>query len=175
MPLAVDGNSQLSLDALERAVRAAEPCALLVAPWLLQKVVAADWERGLFSMPRAQAHAIGRGRLVEIARDEELPLPLDGQVSAECATVILLARPEADQLASTAGPEMLLRYWRYLFHAKVQGAVRGALEAAESPEARVLAALTVKGKTPLSPMGEMDWVMAWVLVSTVSRVVVLAR
>jgi hypothetical protein len=135
MPPAVDGNSQLNLDALERAVRAAEPCALLVAPWLLQKVVAADWERGLFSMPRAQAHAIGRGRLVEIARREELPL--EGQIPPECPVVILLARPEADQLASIPAPELLLRYWRYLFHAKVQGAVRGALEAAESPEARV--------------------------------------
>src|SRR5438105_8764951 len=42
MPTPLDGNSPISLDALESAVRAADPAALLVPPWLLQKFVAYD-------------------------------------------------------------------------------------------------------------------------------------
>ena len=101
MPPAVDGNSHLNVDALERAVRAAEPCAVMVAPWVLQKVIAGDRERGLFSLPRAHAHVIARGRLMEIVEREELPV--DGGIP-ECGTLILLARPEVDQLASTGAP-----------------------------------------------------------------------
>jgi hypothetical protein len=63
MPPAVDGNSHLSLDALETAVRAADPYAFLVPAWMHQKLIVA--ERGpavnVFS-PRVQAHMMVRER-----------------------------------------------------------------------------------------------------------------
>src|SRR5207342_1546373 len=97
--------------------------------WMLQKVIAG--ERGpaaavnVFSLPRGvQAHAIDRGRLMGIVQREELPLE---SAPPACAMVILLARPETDELASTAGRELLLRYWRLLFHAPVKGEVSAVL------------------------------------------------
>jgi hypothetical protein len=131
-----EGNSHLSLDALETAVRAADPCAMLVPPWLLQKLIAS--ERGpavnVFSLPRVQAHVMGRDRLLEIVQQEELPF--DGTPPG-CPTIILLARPEIDVLASTAGADMLLHYWRLLFHVRVRSAVLSALAAAPSSRAAV--------------------------------------
>src|SRR5216110_2444201 len=115
MPAAVDANSHLTLDALETAVRGADACAYLVPAWMLQKVIAG--ERGpaaavnVFSLPRVQAHVMGRGRLMEIVQREELPLE---SAPPSCEMVILLARPETDELGSMAGRELLLRYWRLL-------------------------------------------------------------
>jgi hypothetical protein len=136
MPPAVDGNSHLSLDALETAVRGADPCAFLVPAWLLQKLIAS--ERGpavnVFSLPRVQAHVIDRGRLMEIVQREELPLEA---APPSCATIVLLARPETDLLATVSGSDLLLRYWRLLFHARVKGEVSATLAAAPLPRAAV--------------------------------------
>src|SRR2546429_5223606 len=110
MPLVADGNSHLTVDALETAVRAAEPCAMLVPAWFLQKVIAVD--RGpainVFSLPRLQSHVISRERFLAIVAEEELPL---GAPPPAGETLILLARPEGDALGSTPGAAVLLGYW----------------------------------------------------------------
>jgi len=129
MPAPANSNpAALTADALETAVRAADPCALLLPPWFLEKLVAAD--RGpainVFSLSRVQSHVIARDRFLAIVADEELPLdapPPAGDM------LILLARPDGDALNSTPPTEMLRRYWRLLFHTRVRGAVTAAIAA----------------------------------------------
>src|SRR5207249_3335162 len=110
---------------------------LLVPPWLLQKFVAYD--RGptvnVFALPRAQAYLIGRDRLLEIAQREELPL--EKQPPPQTQTLLLVARPEVDLLTSTPAHQMLSRYWRVLFHARVKAAVLAALETSGDARAAV--------------------------------------
>src|SRR3954451_7680625 len=130
----IDGQPRLTLAGLEAAVRGADDGAVLVPEWLLQKIVAHD--RGpaaaMFALPRLRAHAIGRDRLREVLERDELPwdaTPPDGP------TVVLLARPEADEFANTPAGALLLKYWRLLFHARVRSAVAAALDAAPLPRA----------------------------------------
>lgn len=108
----------ISLSALEEAVRSAEPNAVIMPAWLVQKYIACD--RGFRSSPfrlaHGRIHVIARRRVLQIAASEHLPLtpePPAGQ------TLILLARPDNDLLASTPADRMLLKYWRMLFHARV--------------------------------------------------------
>jgi hypothetical protein len=135
MPSVSDDNPRLSMDTLENAVRAADASALFVPAWLLQKLAAYDRGPGanVFALPRAQAHLITRERLLEIVQREELPLapPAPGR------SVLLLARPETDQLASTSASEMLLRYWRLMFNARAKSAMQSHIAAAPFPRAAV--------------------------------------
>jgi hypothetical protein len=126
------------MDALEGAVRAAEPCAILLPAWQFEKLVAADrgTKGAIFSVAKVGAQIVERQRLLELAEREELPVA--GGVPS-CANVILLARPEADVLSSEAGPEILRRYWRLLFRARVKEALLGAIRGAENPRAAVQA------------------------------------
>src|SRR3954452_13651429 len=113
MPTPIDVNSALTLDALESAVRAADPAARVIPAWLMQKVIAHDTGTvtGVFGVSRAQAHVIARDRLLDIAQREELPIDVAAPptaTSADSSTLILLARPEADVLSGTPGPDLLL-------------------------------------------------------------------
>src|SRR4051812_31234421 len=92
---------------LEHALRQAEPAAVLLPSWLVENVIRADFDiRGpLFSIPHDHSHVISRQRLLQLASDEELPLPND---PPDEPTLILLARPENDWLNSTPAPQVLL-------------------------------------------------------------------
>jgi hypothetical protein len=131
MPTPIDVNSPLTLDALDAAVRAADPAARVVPAWLMQKVIAHDTGTltGVFGISRAQAHVIARDRLLDIAAREELPIE---PPPADATTLILLARPEADVLSGTPGPDLLLRYWRLIFHARVRATVTARLSSPKS-------------------------------------------
>jgi hypothetical protein len=116
------------MEALEAQVFAADRSVVFLAPWLLEKIVWYDrgGAAGMFGAPRLFAHVIGRERLLEIVTREELPFdapPVDQP------TLILLARPETDRMLSISGPDMLLRYWRLLFHAKVRATIAANLSA----------------------------------------------
>src|SRR5438309_269146 len=118
----LDGQSLLSMDALESAVRGADACAVVVPAWLLRKIVSHDRGAGAagFSLQRVESHVIERGRLLAIAQREELPL---GFAPPAGPVLVLLGRPETEVLSSTPGAELLRRYWRLLFRVRVRGAV----------------------------------------------------
>jgi hypothetical protein len=146
MPNAVAAvDAPLSTDALQAALREADPAALVIPPWLLQKFIAHD--RGpaaaVFATPRVQAHVVARDRLLHLIQRDELPF--DGQVP-DVPAVILLARPENEVLANTPGPELLLRYWRLLFYARVRAAVIARLAAEKNPRAAVQARVERLGR-----------------------------
>ena len=113
----------LSLERLQHALRQVGPAVVLVPSWVLENVIAVDRGVGgpLFTIPHDRSHVIARDRLVQIASDEDLPLPDD---LPDEPTIILLARPDNDWLDSTAGPDALLAYWRLLFHAQVDALFR---------------------------------------------------
>src|SRR4051794_13654139 len=118
-----DHSQVLDLPALEAALRQVEPATMLLPSWLLENVIAADLGIGgpLFSIPHDRSHVISRERLMQLAADEELPLPT---APPEQATLILLVRPDNDWLASTPAADALLAYWRLLFHATLDATMR---------------------------------------------------
>ncbi|QOV88729.1 hypothetical protein [Humisphaera borealis] len=118
---------------MEAVLRTVEPDLVLTPPWLLQAVIAHELNilpAGL-AVPDEQLLVIGRARLDQFIRDRDLPMPdgLEGDaVGQGDTTLILLERPEADQLDSPAAPKTLLEYWRLLARAKVEALVRRAID-----------------------------------------------
>jgi hypothetical protein len=103
---------------LEQAVAAVDPSALLVPARIVRRVLRLD--RGLadsgMRLPHRKTYFISREALLGFAEPEELGQS-DGTTLPE--TVILLARPEPEQLASVTRERALVKYWRLLFHARV--------------------------------------------------------
>src|SRR5688572_11765829 len=147
-PMPVDSNAadQLTVEQLEGALRAADPSAVLVPPWILERLIARDRgvAAGVFVIPRVPAQVVSRQKLIEFSKREELPLEA---TPPDSETLLLLARPDPDVLAGTPGPELLLRYWRMAFHARVRAAVRAALGAEADPRAGVQRRIERLGRT----------------------------
>ena len=69
-----------------------------------------------FRVPHSKTYVISSEELLEIADRDELGfLPIEVLPK----TVILLERPDAEDLEERPRDELLLRYWELLFHAKV--------------------------------------------------------
>src|SRR5215469_4364095 len=124
----------LSVAELERAIAAVEPAAILAPPRILRRVIKQDRQiSGIgLKVPHRKSYLIDAERLLNIVDRDELDLPADAQLAG---TVILLARPDSDYLATLTAGEALVKYWRLLFHARIHQALeqrvqRGDLDAA---------------------------------------------
>jgi hypothetical protein len=105
----------MRLDELSRALRETDPAAVLVDPTALARVVQA--ECGLYwtvwSVPHAHCWVLDRNALLDHINRGDLQLPPDHDLTRGA---LLLARPSAAELDGPPG-ELLVRYWRLLFHA----------------------------------------------------------
>jgi hypothetical protein len=119
-------HASLQVDELTRILKGVDPTAFLVPPRVLRRVIKYHYHlggMGLF-VPHRKSCIIDRESLLEIAdRDEigaapheELPLQL-----------ILLARPEPENLARITVDEALFKHWRLLFHARLDWAMQQKL------------------------------------------------
>jgi hypothetical protein len=107
----------LTSDELASAVTAADPGAFLVPARILRRVIKQHRHiDDLLRVPHRKSYVIGREALLQIVERSELGL--DGGATLP-EVVILLPRPEAEQLAAMTRPRALVKYWRLLFHARV--------------------------------------------------------
>lgn len=113
------GPSSQSADALRRRINAVEPKALLVDPWIMRRVIRMDRRlTGLgFHVPHRHVYTIERERLLAYVDRPELELAPATELPP---VVILLSKPTEDEAIERPSMEDLLRrYWRLLFHARV--------------------------------------------------------
>ncbi len=108
----------ITVGELADALRSADPRVVLVPPRILRRVL-----RGVLGIDRLLGHVPHRGGFttrtasaLEHAEGEELGLPAGGPVPDR---LILLAEPDADRIEGLPREDVLLRYWRSLFHARV--------------------------------------------------------
>ena len=116
-PGAGSHGAHMDLLALERALHATEARALLADARLIRRVI--KRHRRLpgvgLQVPHAHCYGIRREALLEIVGAAEL-----GRAASELPEhVILLPRPEPEELAQTPEAELLRDCWRYGFHARV--------------------------------------------------------
>lgn len=113
---------------LERIVREAEPSALLVPARILRRVIKAD--RGLTFLGWHGAHresyTIAGQALRAIVEPHELGLAPGARWPD---IVLLLVRPDPDELAETPRRAVLSRHWRMLFHSRVHAALHWRIAA----------------------------------------------
>jgi hypothetical protein len=103
--------------ALARALAAAKARPLLVDPRLVRRVIKRHRRLPGFGLqvPHARCYALPRAALLDVVRADEIgpaarDLPED---------VILLPRPDPDEITGTPAAELLEQLWRYAFHAQV--------------------------------------------------------
>ncbi|MBL9083230.1 MAG: hypothetical protein JNK76_15560 [Planctomycetales bacterium] len=103
---------------LESAVAAVDATAFMVPARIVRRVIRKDRElsdSGL-RLPHRKTYFLGRESLLRFVEPAEIGIPSAAEVPE---TVILLARPEPEQLSAITRPRVLLKYWRLLFHARV--------------------------------------------------------
>src|SRR5207302_7188665 len=112
----------LDVAELGRLLQAADPAALLVPPRLLRRVIKRDCKMAILGLrvPHRKSYVIGRDALLALASADELGIEPDRELPD---TVLLLVRPEPEDLAVTPRDAALVAYWRLIFHARVHAEV----------------------------------------------------
>ncbi len=117
----------LDVAGLGHALAEVEPAAVLVSPRMLRRVIKRD--RGLpflhFQALHQQVYAIAPEALGRAIGEGGLPGADDGRPPG--GPLILLARPDPDDLAASSRGAVLDHYWRLLFHARARLALEARL------------------------------------------------
>lgn len=109
----------MNLKQLREVVRSIESRALLVSPRVLRRMLVRllDLDRTVLSVvPHALGCSCPRETLCQYVDEDELELEPDQLLPAQ---VILLPRPTVDELRGQAPEQLLLQYWRRLFHVSI--------------------------------------------------------
>src|SRR5262245_50812616 len=109
---------------LQQILRAADPAAVLVSARILERVLREELAlpNTYWKVPHSQSHVCDRHVLFRHAEQADLELG-PGELLPD--TVILLARPAAEEMSNLERKNVLLKYWRQLFHARVHLALGG--------------------------------------------------
>src|SRR6516162_9826791 len=107
---------RLNLLELSRLLEAADPAAVLVAPRLLRRIIKYDRKLTYLGLqvPHRKSYVIGREGLLGLATLEELGIATERVLPS---ALLLLSRPEPEDVAAAPRGQTLLKYWRLLFHA----------------------------------------------------------
>jgi len=123
---------------LKTALRAADPSAVLAPASVLRRIIREDRDLPRLGMPvtHRKCYWIGRDALLQIADKWELGLDAGEDLAP---VVILLIRPDLEELASRARDELLVECWRQLFHVRVHLALEQTLagQGIEAIDARI--------------------------------------
>ena len=126
-------------------LREREAGVVLVEERILRRVVREDL--GLSGVaprvPHQRCYALPRGRLARFVEADELDVPL-----AELPEWVYLLPTPGDDLDAVAADQLLRRYWRRLFHARVDAELRIRTAGVSLPRSRVLAHIDAIGQTP---------------------------
>lgn len=114
--------ARLSLPELERSLRSRDPAVRLVLPRILRRVIREDCDLGGWGwrVPHRKSYVIGRERLLEIVEPAELGPEPPRSLPEK---LILLPQPTPEHLAEVPRGDVLIHYWRLLFHARVHAAL----------------------------------------------------
>lgn len=111
---------------LEEAVAAVDPSAMLIPARIVRRVI-----KHVCGLPDSVLRVPHR-KVFVLPRDEFFRIvdPVEVDVKSPAAlpeTLILLARPEPEQLSTITRPRVLMKYWRLLFHARVHQALERSI------------------------------------------------
>jgi hypothetical protein len=115
-------NSPLDLVELGLVLRAADAAAFFVPSRILRRVIKHDRQIAFVGLqvPHRKTYVIDRDTLLALAARDELEIEPERDLPP---TVILIARPEPEALATMPRGPALIKYWRLLFHARVHVAL----------------------------------------------------
>jgi hypothetical protein len=105
-----------------RLVAEVEPAAVLAPARLLRRIIKQDRKLTMIGLrvPHRKSYVISRDALLNLVDRDELEIGAERELAD---TVLLLARPDTEELAALPRAEVLLQIWRLLFHARVHQAI----------------------------------------------------
>ena len=108
----------MELEQLKQVLYATDPATVLVAPRILRRLLQAEYKvpHLLVQALHQRCYFFDREVLFRHAEQDELEVEPDRLLPA---TVILLARPSSEPLATLDNAAVLSYYWRLLFHVHV--------------------------------------------------------
>jgi hypothetical protein len=120
---------------LQKLLIDVDPGALLMPPRLLRRVIKQDRAIGGVGLqvPHRKSYTIGREALLPIVDRSELGVSEDWPLPAQ---VVLLACPET-WLATHTREQALVRFWRLLFHARIDLAIQNMISDGRLTESRI--------------------------------------
>ena len=112
----------MRLDELRQLLRAADPAAVLVPSRTMNRVIekVAGLPAFVWEIPHRRCFVLDRHQLFRHAEQHELDLEPDHILPA---TVLMISRPSAESLANMGRDQVLVRYWRRLFHVSIDRAL----------------------------------------------------
>jgi hypothetical protein len=127
--------SSIGAAELQKLLADVDPAALLVPPRLLRRVIKQDCDIGGvgFQVPHRKTYVIGREALLTIADHNELGLNAQRELPPH---FLLLACPE-NWLTTHTREQALVRFWRLLFHSRLDLAIEDLLRLGKLDEARI--------------------------------------
>lgn len=108
----------MTLTELQKIITDADPAAVLVSPRVLERVIQemCDLRGVLWTVPHSQSYVVDRHVLFRFVEQDDLTLASHQLLPP---TVILLSRPTPEELTAGDPGPLLLKYWRWLFHANL--------------------------------------------------------
>lgn len=144
--MSVIDTPHLRLRELEHALTTTDPAVLLAGPRILRRVIRLDRRLTTFGwdVPHRKSYVTSRDRLFDFVSRFELELDLERSLPE---TVILLERPDDEDLLQGSPNKLLTDYWRLLFHIRVHIAFDRLIAAGELSDDSVLDRLSGLGST----------------------------
>src|SRR5438128_370152 len=121
---------------LAQLLEAVDPAVVLAPPRVLRRIIKRDRKLpgiGL-QVPHRKTYVIGRDALFRLTSEAELQLESGRQLPQR---VILINRPDPERLATLPRGEVLLKYWRLLFHSRVHIALEQRIECGKLTDAGI--------------------------------------
>lgn len=128
-----DTGRLLSFESLRQAIETAAPDARLVEPRILRRVIRLDRRLAGFTLrvPHCQTYTIDSARLQAFVDPSEL-----GSATELAPVTILLNRPSEQDLSMAGSSlDLLLSYWRLLFHSRVHLEIENRFKNADERKA----------------------------------------
>src|SRR5687767_13913446 len=103
---------------LQKVLRQADPAAVLVSARILELIIREDCRlpNMHWNVPHFKSYVCDRQVLFRHAEQADLELESD-QLLPD--TVLLIVRPDQEEMSNLERKRLLLKYWRRLFHARV--------------------------------------------------------
>jgi len=110
--------ASLEIPDLVRVLKGVDAAVFLVPARVLRRVIKQDRQIGGFGLfvPHRKSYVIAREPLLHIVDIHELGVASASELPSH---LILLASPEPDRLAQITREQALVKYWRMLFHARL--------------------------------------------------------
>jgi hypothetical protein len=155
---------------LQKVLRAADPAAVLVSSRILERIIREDCQlpNMHWNIPHYKSYVCDRQLLFRHAEQADLELQSD-QLLPD--TVLVLIRPDAEELSNLERNRLLLKYWRRLFHARIHLVLENKHHEGNLDNQALRERIAAIGRTEFEEIREVLTLDRWILPDASDRAI----